>query len=41
MGKDEFLCIDDIFAYRRCKEQCNECKKVESEQDRETSNKED
>jgi hypothetical protein len=22
---DEFLCIDDIFAYKRCKEQCEEC----------------
>ena len=29
MGKDEFLCIDDIFAYKRCKEQCEQCKEVE------------
>ncbi len=29
MDKNEFLCIDDIFAYNRCKEQCEQCKEVE------------
>ena len=28
MDKNEFLCIDDVFAYERCKEQCDQCKEV-------------
>ena len=28
MDKNEFLCIDDVFAYKRCKEQCEQCKEV-------------
>jgi hypothetical protein len=34
MDKDEFLCIDDIFAYKRCKEQCEQCKEVQENENK-------
>jgi len=34
MDKSEFLCIDDIFAYKRCKEQCQQCKEVQENEDK-------
>ena len=31
---NDFLCIEDVFRYNKCKTQCDQCKKLEEQPNR-------